>query len=80
MKFRPVRGLLCEAMREVHHLPATRVALSAHLAKEMETYVNPATVEVKEYGYDARIDWHTWLVTVNGQAAGYTDGPLEDLK
>jgi hypothetical protein len=78
MLFRPVRGLLAEAMREVRQIPATRAALAKHLSKERETYIDPLTVEVKAYGYDPRIDWHTWIVTVNGDAAGYTDQGLDD--
>lgn len=35
-----------------------------------------ATIAVKPYAYDSRIDWDTHIVTVNGNAVGFTDGPL----
>jgi len=79
MKFRPARELLEDAMKEVVELAPTRVALTAHLQKQYDHYrIDPRRVEVKAYGFDSRIDWHTWLVTINGDAAGYTDQGLVD--
>jgi hypothetical protein len=78
IKFRPVRGRLEESMKEVHELPATRVALAAHLQKQYEhRVISSHTIEVTPYRYDERINWNTHLVTVLGEAMGYTDGPLE---
>ncbi len=63
----------------MHELPATRAALTAHLQKDYENYqINPSRVEVLAYGFDPRIGWHTHIVTINGDAVGYTDQGLED--
>lgn len=32
---------------------------------------------VQQYGWDARIGWDTYLVSIDGCAVGYTNGPLE---
>lgn len=80
MKFHPVRELLEDSMREVVELPPTRTALVAHLRGVYANSfsIDPRRVEVKAYGFDSRINWHTWLVTVNGEAVGYTDQGLAD--
>jgi hypothetical protein len=33
-------------------------------------------IKVEPYGFDDRIGWDTYIVTVNGSAWGFTDGPL----
>ncbi len=33
-------------------------------------------VQVKPYGFDDRIGWDTWLVTIDGKAAVFADGNL----
>lgn len=34
-------------------------------------------VRIEDYGYDARIGWHTYLVSINGLGVwGMTSGPL----
>ncbi len=69
MKYRPQRGTLDEAMKEVVELPATKAALASYLEQP------PELVQVKSYCYDARIDWETFIVLVNGEPFGFTDGP-----
>lgn len=71
MKFRPQRGSLEESLKYVVIIPPTRKALAEHLGQR------EGRVVVKPYAADDRIDWHTHLVTVGGQAVGFTDGPLE---
>ena len=34
-------------------------------------------IKVKPYGYDERIDWDTQLVTIDSEAIGYLNKPLE---
>lgn len=75
-KYRPQRGGLEESMKETVEL-ADFAALRAHLAESWPEAVL-GTVEVKPYEYDARIGWNTHLVCVNGDAMGYTDGPVEE--
>lgn len=69
MKFRPHRGTLEEAMKEVVELPATKRALAAYLEEPLEL------LQVKHYMQDDRIGWDTYIVTINDQAVGFTDGP-----
>jgi hypothetical protein len=68
MLFRPVRGGLAEAMAEV-----VEVRSLSELTKVLGAK-SPAKIEFKFQGYDARIGWNSFLITVNGQAAGYTNG------
>jgi hypothetical protein len=68
-------------MRDMVYLESpTRVALVEVLRREEgeDLPFAPGAVEVKAYGYDARIKWHTWIVTINGMAAGYTNEGLVD--
>lgn len=82
--FRPHRGGLEEAMKEVVDLPDF-AALVAHL-NTIHGSLNahfgvppykPEQVKVEPYGgFDKRIGWQTYIVTVDGQAVGFTNGPM----
>jgi len=58
-------------MAEVVELSDLR-ALSGYLK------VDIGQVNVKPYCYDDRTGWKTYLVTVDGQAVGFTDGPCTE--
>jgi len=79
MQFRPQRGSLEDSMQSVVTLPPTRRALFGHLVAErlLRHGQTEGNVAVKPYAVDDRIGWRTHLVTVGGQAVGFTDGPLE---
>lgn len=81
--YRPHRGGLDESMREVvevNDLPQ----LVRHMRREVESWYPKDELPTEEntklepYAYDPRIKWDTYLVTVKGQAWGYTNGPLAD--
>lgn len=36
-----------------------------------------ANVTIRPYGYDERIKWSTYLICVDGNAALFSNGPLE---
>lgn len=77
-KFRPAASSapLDEMMERVFELP-DREALIAYLQAEYEFWKpTEENVEVKHYGYDDRIDWDTYLVTIDGAAALFCDGPV----
>lgn len=79
MKFRPQRGSLEDAMKEVAEIPATLEALTAHLNNTLglSNYkVYSQAVRVRPYGYDERIKWHTYIVTINGNAIGFTNSEV----
>lgn len=78
MQYRPQRGGLDESMKEVVTLPASRRALAEHLGhQESAIIVKPYAGFYEDEVYDERICWNTYLVTVERQAVGFTDGPLE---
>lgn len=72
--FRPHRRYLYEAMREVIEVNSL-ADLAKHLMKTREPL---GVVKVEKYGgIDERIGWDTYIVTINGDACGFTNGPLE---
>ena len=74
--FRSQRGSLEESMRTVVDL-RNRADLLEHLRRILAPMpVPPRRVGVRYYCYDARIGWPTFLVTVDGQAVGFTDGRI----
>lgn len=78
--FRWHRGGLDESMKTAvpcHSMIGLLQILN--LAHRM-TFINvtAARVKVQDYIYDERVGWHTYTVTVDGQAVGFTNGPLSD--
>jgi len=71
MKFRPQRGSLEESMLGVVTLDSTLKALAGHLNADV------GDIKVNFYMYDSRIDWYTYIVTVDGDAVGFTDGDIK---
>lgn len=72
MKFRPHRGGLSEAMREVVELP-DRAALVAHLAKNLARWgyrLTDTDMRVSPFGFDDRIKWDTHVVTIRNKKVG----------
>jgi hypothetical protein len=79
MRFRPQRGGLFESMQEVKEFSTLR-DFGDHLTKEFRDLIKEgSSFSVTQYFYDARIGWPTWIVTIDGQAVGFTDGPIEAL-
>jgi hypothetical protein len=85
--YRPHRGSLDDSMREVievNDFPQ----LVRHLRRGVERWYPPdklpteenTTIERYGDGPDPRIGWdETWIVLVNGNAWGFTNGPLGDV-
>lgn len=90
MKFRPVRGGLEEAMREVqewNNVEELRSIVYDHISPlyliqnsltDINGEIKPDEIKVEKYGQgiDERIGWDTHLVTIGGNPVGYTDGPI----
>ena len=36
----------------------------------------PGLLQVEPYGFDDRIGWDTHIVTIDGNAVGFTNGPV----
>ena len=77
--YRPHRGGLAEAMAEVRTV-ASREELISIIREELSHYsveVKEENFHVKQYGYDERINWDTYIVTLDGFGVlGFTNGPL----
>jgi len=61
-------------MLEVVELAPTLQALAIHLGIKDERRIS-----VERYCYDSRIKWDTYVVTVDGQGVGFTDGPVDSI-
>lgn len=79
--YRPHRGSLSKSMArvvEVNDLPQ----LVRHMRREVESWYPEdelptlENTKLERYCFDDRIGWETYLVTVKGQAWGYTNGLL----
>lgn len=74
VKYRDHRSTLSDSMKTVREI-CSMDDLRDHLES---TYIFPGSeITVKPYGYDKRINWNTYIVCMDGQAVGFTDGPLD---
>jgi hypothetical protein len=77
IRYRPQRGSLAES-----HVATIEIASHAELVDHLRRQhapiaFYPEEVEVKLY-LDRSIGWaQTYIVTIMGQAVGFTDGPLQ---
>lgn len=85
MKIRAHRELLEDSVLTVLDIEPTKNAVydyfllqikDPELAMAWMDKYDRGDVEVKPYGYDSRIGWNTHIVTLKGDAVGFTDGPL----
>ena len=80
--FRPHRGLLADAMAEVEEIK-TLPDMVEKIKRDLEPYahnyvINENTVKVEPYGYDDRINWDTYIVTLKDYGViGFTNGNLQ---
>lgn len=79
IKIRPAAGLgttIDEAMLRIVEIK-NRAELLEYLEKEYDFWQPTSkNVEIKHYCYDKRIDWNTYLVTIDGKAAVFANGPI----
>jgi hypothetical protein len=84
MKYRPHRELLEDSMREVAEIKDFD-ELVRHMRNEVQDWYppeelpTPDNVKVEPYIFDDRIGWDTYIVTVNGNAWGFTNGPCKRI-
>lgn len=79
MKYRDHSGdSIWESMEKVEEFP-DRKSFEERIARTHQGYFfqvfDPKLLTLKPYGYDDRIKWDTYLVSYDGKAIGYTDGP-----
>lgn len=87
MKIRAHRALLADAMKTVKEIEPTRNAVYDYFLFQIPDVemqldwlgkYNRGDIEVKPYHYDSRIGWDTHIVTLKGNAIGFTDSPLKE--
>ena len=74
--FRFHRGGLDESMETVQEVYSMAGLVRAIRRASGFATFEDSDVEVKPQGYDKRIGWDTHMVTIKGNAIGYTSGPL----
>ena len=81
IKFRPQRGGLEESMREHVKFEGTRGALALLLIHWFgyPHEIKPEEIKLTHVGWDTRIGWDAYLVSIKGEAVGYTDNTLVEL-
>lgn len=67
--FRFHRGSLEESMKTVVSFNDIE-----ELRKILWEVYGPGELVMEKRGYDDRADWHTWIVTLNGNAVGFSNG------
>ena len=80
IKIRPAAGLgttIDEAMSRVVEIEDWE-DLFRYLKREYDFWQpTDENVEIKFYCQDKRIGWNTYLVTIDGKAAVFTNGPVQ---
>ena len=72
--YRPQRGSLDEAMAELKEFSSVKEMLE-YLVKEHEKAFDISDIYISYYGYDERIEWETYIVTVGRY---YTEDYLKE--
>lgn len=74
--FREQRGGLEESMATVVELESRAQLVDYVAAIFNGQWIDPAKLDVLPHGIDHRTGWDTFIVTLDGQAIGFTNGPL----
>jgi hypothetical protein len=81
-RIREHRGQLDDSMATVRAFSGTRAELCEVIRASLEPFCRKFTDEqlkVEPYHYDARIDWDTYLISIEGYGVwGMADGPLRE--
>lgn len=87
MKIRAHRELLEDSIKTMKEIEPTRNAVYDYFLQQQDDHdlqmefldrYSRGDIEVKPYHYDSRILWHTHIVTLKGNAIGFTDSPLKE--
>ena len=73
MLFRFHRGSLEDSMKTVREVKS----LAEIEALLKSAGYLPGKIKVYDYGYDFRVGWNTYVVTVNRKHVGFTNGRIE---
>jgi hypothetical protein len=72
--YRPHRAFLDEAMKEKFEVKSFQDILDYY---KRIGFPIKGKLTCEWYSFDKRIDWDTWIVCEDGQAIGFTNGPIE---
>jgi hypothetical protein len=79
-RIREHRGSLAESMETVRVVNGSKEELFAVIQKSLEPFgreITPDMLTVTPYHYDHRIEWDTYLITIDGYGVwGMADGPF----
>lgn len=79
LQFRWQRGSLAQSLTTVVEFKCM-ADLVEILNQELLIKTDHTKVGVSRYTHDLRTGWNTYIVTVNGEGVGFTNGPVEILK
>jgi hypothetical protein len=80
IRIRAQRGSLDESLETVETIQGTKKAIADYFHKQwghLDSPIDESEIRVEYYCYDPRINWTTYIVLIDGNAVGFTDGPLE---
>jgi hypothetical protein len=82
IKFRLHRGLLNDSMATVRTVASKTDIMAILLIDELPVMsmglIPVSAMRISYYGYDARIDWDTWIITLDGYGViGFTNGEVK---
>lgn len=72
-RYRDHRGTLADSLKTTQHLHSVD-----DIKKHLFRVYGDGEIKVESYGgVDDRCGWDTYIVTHNGNAMGFTDGPVK---
>lgn len=66
-------------METLTEIEPTREAIAQYLRDQwggLGYGVRPDDISFVPYGFDARIDWNTFMITLDGKAVAFSDKPI----
>lgn len=80
-RYRDHRGSLIASMATVQEFDC-KDALVEYLQEDLDRFhcgkYDCSAIKVENYGFDERIDWDTWIVSLDGYGVlGFTNGPVD---
>ena len=80
IQVRPVCGGLAEAMEQITEYE-TLDDFVDYITKKLIMFrhmkISKELFTTEPYGYDARIDWDTWIILYDGKPIAYSNGELK---
>lgn len=79
MKIRQHRAFLEDSIKTVTEIEPTISAIRAYFKQESPfPDMYNGKIEIKPYDFDERINWDTYIITIDGNAIGFTNQLVEE--